>query len=300
MDRAALLARFERHLRLERGLSAHTVRAYRADLESLLDFTFGDTAEWDPADFTLSALRGWLADGADAGQSRATLARHAAAARTFSGWASRTGLLADDVAQRLGAPRPAPHVPVVLGADAAGALLDHLRDRATTGEAVAVRDWAAFELLYAAGLRISELTALDVRDVDRERRTVRVLGKGDKERVVPFGVPAAAALDAWLAVRSGLAVPPGVAALFLSSRGRRVDPRTLRGALHRYTAQAGVRDVAPHGLRHSAATHLLEGGADLRTVQEILGHASLATTQRYTHVSPERLRAAYVQAHPRA
>jgi integrase/recombinase XerC len=157
------------------------------------------------------------------------------------------------------------------------------------------------ELLYASGLRVSELAGVDVDDVDFTVGVVRVLGKGGKERVVPFGLPAATALREWAAYRPLLATERSGAALFLGRRGRRVDPRQVREAVHRLVAHVpGAPDLAPHGLRHSAATHLLEGGADLRTVQELLGHASLATTQIYTHVSAERLRKSYEQAHPRA
>ena len=186
----------------------------------------------------------------------------------------------------------------MLSAKSAERLLEYAKVAADS--ALQVRDWAALELTYAAGLRVAEVVSLDVRGIDLERRTMRVIGKGNKERVVPFGRPAAEAVEAWLARRPELASESSGDALFLGARGGRVDPRTLRESLHRLTAQAGVKDVAPHGLRHSAATHLLEGGSDLRTVQEILGHSSLQTTQRYTHVTPERLRAAFTQAHPRA
>ncbi|MDD9206178.1 tyrosine-type recombinase/integrase, partial [Georgenia sp. 10Sc9-8] len=178
---------------------------------------------------------------------------------------------------------------------------DVARARAEDRDPVRLRDWAALELLYATGVRVSELVGIDLGDLDLGERTVRVLGKGAKERVVPFGAPAARAVEAWSAHgRPALVGPRTGAALLLGARGGRLDPRTLRGVLHRLTAVAGVRDLAPHGLRHSAATHLLAGGSDLRTVQEVLGHASLGTTQRYTHITPERLRAAYSQAHPRA
>jgi integrase/recombinase XerC len=158
------------------------------------------------------------------------------------------------------------------------------------------------ELLYASGIRVGELVALDVDDVDRERNLVRVLGKGRKERSVPFGHPAARALDRWLSVgRPGLVTEGAGAALFLGARGRRIDPRAVRTLVHQRIAEVpGAPDIGPHGLRHTAATHLLEGGADLRAVQEMLGHASLATTQLYTHVTSDRLRRAYQQAHPRA
>lgn len=301
MDVEETLAAFERHLGLERGLSAHTVRAYSSDIRSLLAFVHGpDAVVADPGDLTLVAVRGWLAQAADEGRSRATLARHAAAARTFSGWAHHTGLLATDVTLRLSSPRAVNALPTVLAQDDAAALLDFARELAAGGEPTLVRDWAALELLYASGLRIGELTGMDLGAADFATRTVRVLGKGNKERVVPFGGPAARALTAWLGVRHQLATEGSGTAMFLGARGGRLDPRTLRGELHRLTARAGVKDLAPHGLRHSTATHLLEGGSDLRTVQEMLGHSSLRTTQRYTHVTPERLRAAFTQAHPRA
>lgn len=296
---AAVVADFADHLLLERGLSEHTVRAYVSDLRALLAFVLGpDATGFVPSELSLVALRAWLAEDAAAGRSRATLARRAATARAFTAWAHRTGLLGADVGARLASPRPVNALPTVLAPEAAAQLLDTARDRAADGTPARIRDWAALELTYASGLRVSEVTGLDVGDVDLARRTVRVHGKGGKERVTPFGQPAERALRSWLAVRPRLAGEQS--ALFLGERGRRLDPRTLRAALHRLTAVAGVRDLAPHGLRHSAATHLLEGGSDLRTVQELLGHSSLATTQRYTHVSPERLRAAFTQAHPRA
>ncbi len=298
---AAVVDAFADHLLLERGLSGHTVRAYRGDLRSLLDFVLGpDAPLFDPAELTLVALRAWLARDAEDGRSRATLARRAAAARTFTAWARRTGLIASDVGARLASPRAANALPDVLTREAAAALLDAARHLAADGSPVRLRDWAALELTYASGLRVSELTGLDLADLDFARRTVRVHGKGGKDRVAPFGIPAERALTAWLAARLRLVREGSGDAVFLGERGRRLDPRTLRAALHRLTALAGVKDLSPHGLRHSAATHLLEGGSDLRTVQEMLGHSSLATTQRYTHVSPERLRAAFAQAHPRA
>jgi tyrosine recombinase xerC len=167
-------------------------------------------------------------------------------------------------------------------------------------EAIALRDAALLEVLYATGVRVSELCGLDIADLDRSRRTLRVLGKGDKERTVPYGSPASQALENWLAVRDRIALAAAGGALFVGVRGRRLDPRAVRDVVHRAAALAGVPDLGPHGLRHSAATHVLNGGADLRSVQELLGHSSLATTQRYTHVSAERLRAVYAQAFPRA
>ncbi|SNU00586.1 integrase/recombinase XerC [Ruaniaceae bacterium KH17] len=297
MDITQSLSAYEAHLRDERGLSANTITAYTRDVRELLLFVYGPDADrGEGSEFTLAALRAWL--GSDPDAARTTIARRAASARSFSTWATRTGRIPADVAARLASPKAASTLPTVLSTGSAARLLDTAKAGAES--AIQVRDWAALELTYAAGLRIAEVVALDVRSLDRERRTMRVLGKGNKERVVPFGAPAAEAIDAWLTRRPELATEESGDALFLGARGRRVDPRTLRDSLHRLTAQAGVKDLAPHGLRHSAATHLLEGGSDLRTVQELLGHSSLQTTQRYTHVTPERLKAAFTQAHPRA
>jgi integrase/recombinase XerC len=295
------LEAFATHLDAERGRSAHTTRAYLGDVRALLEFAAVRGAQ-DPADLDLRALRAWLASLTRSGQARSTVARRAAAARTFCAWATRTGRMPTDPSLRLASPRRDRTLPGVLRADEAGQLLNVAAVEADDGDPVHLRDRAALELLYASGIRVGELVALDVDDVDLERRTVRVLGKGGKERVVPFGVPAAAAVSAWLGDgRPRLATARSGPALLLGRRGRRADQRQVREAVHRLVAHVpGADDVGPHGLRHSAATHLLEGGADLRAVQELLGHATLATTQVYTHVSVERLRATYEQAHPRA
>ena len=259
------------------------------------------TSSVDLTSLDLTALRAWLADQSRQGLARSTVARRSAAARTFSTWAHRQGHLDEDVGLRLLSPRPDRRVPKVLGVEEAASLLDVAAQRADDGDPLHLRDWAALELLYATGVRVAELVGIDLGAVDRRERTVRVLGKGGAERMVPFGVPADRALAQWLdRGRPALVTDSSPPALFLGARGGRLGVRTVREQVHRLTALAGVRDVAPHGLRHSAATHLLAGGSDLRTVQEMLGHASLATTQRYTHVTPERLRAAYTQAHPRA
>jgi integrase/recombinase XerC len=317
---AAVLQDYRRHLHAERGLSDATVTAYTGDVTSLLDHL----QRYGPPELTaltLPVLRSWLARLRSAGGARASLARRAAAARSFSAWCVRTGRLPTDPAARLAVPRTQRHLPGVLRADQAAAMLDGPPpgdgrpgpDRSAAGPgrdqpddpvtaALAARDQAMLELLYGSALRVSELTGLDIDDVDRTRRVLRVLGKGAKERTVPYGVPAATAVQRWLvAGRPVLTTPTSGAALFLGRRGGRIDPRLVREVVHRRTAAVpGAPELAPHGLRHSAATHLLEGGADLRAVQEMLGHASLATTQIYTHVSAERLRAVYRQAHPRA
>jgi integrase/recombinase XerC len=296
-----VLGGYERHLRVERDLTPHTVRAYVGDIAALLDHAtrLGVT---DVAELDLRSLRSWLAKQQTVGLSRTTLARRATAARVFTGWLHRTGLAPSDAGATLGSPKAHRPLPPVLRADEASDLIRAAAVLADDGSPVGLRDVAMLELLYATGIRVGELVGLDVDDLDRDRNVVRVLGKGRKERSVPFGHPAARALDRWLAQgRPALLAEGAGAALFLGARGRRVDQRAVRTLVHRRIADVpGAPDIGPHGLRHTAATHLLEGGADLRSVQELLGHASLATTQLYTHVTTDRLRAAYRQAHPRA
>jgi integrase/recombinase XerC len=296
---------FRHHIEAERGLSRHTVRAYLSDVTMLLGHaaSAGATA---PAELGIAVLRAWLAEQHGSGQSRATLARRAAAARTFTSFAHARGLMPSDPGPLLGMPRIPRRLPEVLRQDQVAEVLAAAAaaqpGTSAQGAALALRDTAIVELLYATGIRVSELCGLDLGDLDEERRTVRVLGKGNRERTVPAGVPAVKAVAAW--ARSGrpvLVTPDSRYALFLGARGRRIDPRTARRVVHACLAAVpGTPDSGPHGLRHAAATHLLEGGADLRSVQEILGHASLTSTQIYTHVSIERLQSAYRQAHPRA
>ncbi len=298
----AALDGFERHLAAERGLSPHTVRAYTGDVRSLLEHAAqgGITA---PDGLDITVLRRWLAGQHGTGHARATLARRAAAARAFTAWACAGGWLRRDPGPLLGTAKIPRRLPQVPRQDQMAAVLSAAGPVPRSSEAeLALRDAAIMELLYATGIRVSELCGLDVDDLDEGRNTVRVLGKGGRERTVPVGLPAVRAVAAWKrAGRPSLARPGSGPALFLGARGRRLDPRTARRVVHaRLAAVAGVPDSGPHGLRHAAATHLLEGGADLRSVQEILGHASLASTQIYTHVSVERLTAAYRQAHPRA
>ena len=295
---AEALAGYEDHLRTQRDLSEHTVRGYVTDAVGLLDHLARRGGE-QSHDLDLAALLSWLAQGRTRGHSRATTARHAASARSFTAWLRRAGLTPQDVGQRLVSPKAHRTLPGVLAPDQARAVVDAAAD---ADEPVGLRDSLVLELLYASGIRVSELVGLDVDDVDRGRRLLRVLGKGRKERSVPYGVPAERAVDAWLTRgRPALASADSGPALLLGARGRRLDPREARRIVHAATAEVpGAPDVGPHGLRHSAATHVLEGGADLRSVQELLGHASLATTQIYTHVTVERLRAVHAQAHPRA
>lgn len=293
------VARFGTHLRASRGLSEHTVRAYVGDVRHVQAFAARRGVRWEDVD--LGLLRSWLAGMVAADRSRATLARRGAAVRAFYAWAAREGLVRQDPAARLATPQPDRRLPTALDVDAARVLVTTAAGLAEGGDPLAVRDWAAVELLYATGARVGELVGADVDDADLGGRTLRVLGKGARERVVPFGRPAADAVAAYLRhARPRLVAAGSGAALLLGSRGGRLDARQLRRAVHRLTAAAGVDDLAPHGLRHTAATHLLQGGSDLRSVQELLGHASLATTQRYTHVTADRLRRSFEQAHPRA
>ena len=305
---AAALAAFERYLRSERSLSPYTVRAYAGDVSSMLEHASRQGVD-APEGLGVAELRGWLAIQHESGAARATLARRGAAARSFTAFAYRRGWLATDPGSRLGTLKTRRALPHVLRQDEMAAVLAGLEkagrhaEAASAAEAaVALRDAAVLELFYATGIRVSELCGLDPVHLDHGRRTVRVRGKGDKERTVPVGVPALAAVDRWLATgRPALATAASGSALFLGVRGGRLDPRTARRIVHERLREAGAtRDTGPHGIRHSTATHLLEGGADLRSVQEILGHSSPATTQIYTHVSIERLKSSYRQAHPRA
>jgi integrase/recombinase XerC len=288
---------FARHLSGEAGRSPHTVRAYVADVVSLLDHAtrMGRTTV---ADVDLTVLRSWLARRRSMGAARSSLARHAAAARTFGAWAHRAGLTPVDVAAGLATIRPQRGLPDVPTPEQAAAVVEAPGEEASP---VVLRDRLILELLYATGVRVSELCGLDLDDVDQERRLVRVMGKGARERSVPYGLPAAQALDDWLRLgRPWLARPDSGRALLLGARGGRLNPTVVRRVVARHARSAGVPTLSPHGLRHAAATHLLAGGADLRSVQELLGHASLASTQIYTHVTVDRLREAYRRAHPRA
>ena len=300
-EMASALAAYERHLASERNLAAHTVRAYLGDVAGMLEHAaaLGHT---DLGSLDLRTLRSWLAKQQTLGKARATMARRATAVRVFTAWAQRTGRAETDPGAGLGTPKAHKPLPPALSAAEARALLESAAVRADDGSAVGLRDVAILEVLYATGIRVGELCGLDVDDVDRTRRVLRVFGKGRKERTVPYGLPADRAVGQWLeAGRPELFTPGAGAALFLGARGRRIDQRAVRTLVHARIADVPeAPDIGPHGLRHTAATHLLEGGADLRTVQELLGHASLSTTQIYTHVSTDRLRQAYRLAHPRA
>lgn len=293
----ALLGEFDEYLELQRGRSAHTRRAYLSDLRGLFEFTGGGLAS-----LTLPRLRSWLAAQAGAGAARSTLARRTSAVKTFTAWALHRGVLDTDPAVRLQTPKAHRVLPSVLRREQALDAMDALNSGAQQGDPMALRDRVIVELLYATGIRVSELCGLDIDDVDVTRRLLRVLGKGNKERTVPYGEPAEDALTVWLRDgRPAVVAAHSGPALLLGARGGRLDQRQARTVVHQTMAAVeGAPDIGPHGLRHSAATHLLEGGADLRVVQELLGHSTLATTQLYTHVTVARLRAVHDQAHPRA
>lgn len=303
-DRTMELARaiddFVTQLRVERGLSANTARSYQTDLGNLAAYAeVRGIRQLNSID--LEFLRDWLWQATQEGLAKSTLARRTAAVRSFTDWAHRTGLVGTDAASRLRAPKADAHLPRVLTRQQVEGILESLAMLATTGDPVAQRNVAMVELLYASALRVSELTELDVAGIDLGRRTVRVMGKGAKERIVPFGAPASHALTRYLDDgRCRLLVEPTQAA-FLGARGKRVSARTVYQLVASLLADIpGSGPAGPHALRHTAATHLLDGGADLRAVQEMLGHASLGTTQIYTHVSAERLKESYRSAHPRA
>lgn len=305
---AAIIDEYESYLRLECGHSDHTVRAYLGDIRSLISFAGARGVA--PTAIDLGQLRAWLAAHSKAGAARTTIARQASSAKRFTAWATREGILAVDPGTRLQAPRAHRTLPGVLSTEQAQAAMQpapadgsqNQSDPADPADPIGQRNRLIVELLYATGIRVGELCGLDIGDVDTGRNVVRVIGKGDKERTVPFGAPAAAALETWLRTgRPALAQPKAGNALLVGAKGGRLDQRMARTVVHQILRSLpDTPDLGPHGLRHSAATHLLEGGADLRVVQELLGHASLATTQLYTHVSVERLRKVHDQAHPRA
>jgi integrase/recombinase XerC len=298
-DLTSVIGVFSDHLTADRGFSPNTVRSYRSDLEQLVAFAAARGAV-APASLDLELLRDWLWRSSQDGLSKATLARRAAAARALTAWLARTGATQGDGGIRLKAPKTDHHLPRVLTRTNVDEILEQLQAMAVTGDPIAVRDLAIVELLYASALRVSELTGLAIGDLDLGRLTVRVLGKGSKERVVPFGVPAKRAIEHWLDVRPSEDRSPA-APLFLGARGARLGTRTVYQLVAGLLAELpGSGPSGPHTFRHSAATHLLDGGADLRAVQEMLGHASLGTTQLYTHVSNEKLKETYRVAHPRA
>lgn len=300
----ALIERFVAHLALERRLSANTVAAYRQDLTQLA--RFGERGGDSLVGMTYPLLRRFLAQQSTRGYARASLARRVASIRTFYAWARRCGEVAENPADQLGRPKVSSRLPSVLRPEDAAALVESpppvpVDAAPTQGEAFALRDRAVLELLYGSGLRVGEVCSLTLDRLDLPRGRIVVFGKGAKERDLPISDFASAALSEYLRNGRPYLAPAGSDHLFFNKRGNRFSERDVRAMVERYRRESlSDRRVSPHTLRHSFATHLLEGGADIRAVQELLGHASLATTQRYTHVSRSRLFSAYRQAHPRA
>ena len=292
------------YLRANLAVSEHTLRAYVSDLRAFIVYCQVDelSTENIRSVVTLRAIRAWLASLVQQGKSRSTISRRTASIRSFTAWAYRRGYLDSDPGLLVTSARGDQKLPQVQTPSDTAELLSYAATRTREENSpAAIRDWAILETIYATGIRVSEVCSLDTTSIDQQGMTLRAIGKGNKERVVPFTRACLSALQAWLSHgRPSLAIPEAGRALFVGDKGRRIDPRVIRSMIHRMCAQAGVRDLAPHALRHTAATHILAGGADLRAVQEMLGHSSLQTTQRYTHVDAQRLSAIYKQAHPRA
>jgi integrase/recombinase XerC len=279
-----------------RGVSANTQKAYNSDINDLLTFLL-DTKQL----LDLEAIRSWLYRISEAGASKATLARKTSAIKSFTAWRADLGLADQDPALRLRSPKLDRPLPKVASEISLAEVFDRMLFQATADNPVALMNHCAVELLYATGMRVSELAGLDLSDIDHERQLLRVTGKGNKQRMLPYGLRAKDAVDRWVRLgRPVVEIPTSSNALLLSSRGGRVGVRQLYDVVANQLATTTLGSAGPHTLRHSAATHLLDHGADLRAVQEILGHASLSTTQIYTHVSVERLRSSFEQAHPRA
>ena len=312
MRLSAAVERFLAAVQLEYGYSEHTVRAYRRDLDWFVAFAEAAGHE-DLAACDLELMREWLWQRQQQGLAATTIARNVATLKSFGAWLERSRLVPGSPASRLRAPKSGRELPRVLADDRMRRLLARVEARSDPDRPESLRDHAVLELLYAAALRVSELCLLPVTGVDAGARTVRVLGKGGKERVVPYGGPAARAIERYtraarpaLLARAGPGrgdqpAPSGQDALFVGNRGGRLSPNAVyRMVARELSEEPGGGPRGPHTLRHTAATHLLNGGADLRVVQEMLGHSSLSSTQVYTHVSTERLAQSYRQAHPRA
>ena len=301
MDLRQAQHRFCDDIARTRGLSENSVQAYSSDISQFVDFAKTNHVE-QVRELDTELLRSWVWAGAESGLAPASLRRKVSSIKRFTQWLSRHHHTDSDVGLRLRAPGPQKTLPRVVGKSQMEEILGALTANAASGDPLALRDSAIMELLYAAALRVSELVSLTVDRLDLDAHSVRVIGKGDKERVVPFGAPARRALERYLREgRPALTPKAGTTQVFLSSTGAPVGVRSVYQVVARRLSELpGSGPMGPHTLRHSAATHLLDGGADLRSVQEMLGHASLGTTQIYTHVSTERLTNAYQQAHPRA
>jgi integrase/recombinase XerC len=291
---------FEAYLDAGRGYSENTVKAYLIDVQDLADFLEKKNIQ-NVEDLNLEHLRDWLWQATQQGLTKATIARKSAAIRSFTAWVLKKGLSESDPGLRLRSPKASRTLPKVVSRESLSMVFKSLTESATEDNPQGIRDLVTVELLYASGARVSELVGLDLESIDYSRNIMRVMGKGAKQRMVPFGQPARDALDLWIRIaRPMLANEKSGQALLLNSRGKRIGVRQVYSLVANLLEATPTGAAGPHSLRHSAATHLLDGGADLRAVQELLGHASLGTTQIYTHVSIERLRDGYKNAHPRA
>ena len=297
---AQLVNKFIAHLAAAKGYSPNTQRAYQSDLTDLCEH-LRVLGRVQAEEITLDDIRDWLYRISEAGAAKTTIARKSASVRAFTSWLERQGLHPTDLGQRLRTPKTARTLPKVVSRDVLADIFATLKTGAETEAPARLLDQVVVELLYASGMRVSELVGLNLSDIDYSRKLLRVTGKGNKQRMVPYGAPAADALDLWIRKgRSALVTEESGDALLLTAKGNRVNVRVVYGIVSGLLAQTPIGAAGPHALRHTAATHLLDGGADLRAVQEMLGHASLGTTQIYTHVSVERLKQGYQGAHPRA
>jgi len=297
---AQLVNKFIAHLAAAKGYSPNTQRAYQSDLTDLCEH-LRVLGRVNAEEITLDDIRDWLYRISEAGAAKTTIARKSASVRAFTSWLERQGLHPTDLGQRLRTPKTARTLPKVVSRDVLADIFASLKTGAETEAPARLLDQVVVELLYASGMRVSELVGLNLSDIDYSRKLLRVTGKGNKQRMVPYGAPAADALDLWIRKgRSALVTEQSGDALLLTAKGNRVNVRVVYGIVSGLLAQTPIGTAGPHALRHTAATHLLDGGADLRAVQEMLGHASLGTTQIYTHVSVERLKQGYQGAHPRA
>ncbi|MFT4185719.1 MAG: tyrosine recombinase XerC [Micrococcaceae bacterium] len=295
-----ILSDFKIYLEAQEGKSLNTVKAYLADINSFMTFFCAKGGE-NLSDVDISALRMYLAELTQAGMAKSTIGRKIASLKVFFQWAVQQKIIATNPSQKLLTPKKTQKLPNVLSQKNADELFSSFDDFETVHP---FRDRAILELLYATGMRVQELVTLDLVNVDFKNKIVKVVGKGNKERIIPFGEVASAAMQKWVTKERDeivLKTKKEQNALFLGARGARINQRQVRDLVNKFFAMFPENKVSgPHALRHSAATHLLEGGADLRSVQELLGHASLSTTQLYTHISMERLKESYNQAHPRA
>jgi integrase/recombinase XerC len=291
---------FADHLHAGRGYSANTVKAYETDVLDLISFARANGVTL-ASQLDLDLVRDWLYAADSQGLAKSTIARKGASIRSFSSWLKKIGEIQVDFAHPLKSPKASKPLPKVISRATLSEIFQTLEARATADNPNGLRDLLTFEILYASGCRVSELVNLNLQDVDFEHNLLRVMGKGSKQRMVPFGAPAREALNMWLRDgRPQLVKEVSADALMLTERGKRLGVRQVYSLVSSCLKGTPTGAAGPHSLRHSTATHLLDGGADLRAVQELLGHASLGTTQIYTHVSVERLRDGYKKAHPRA